>query len=252
MTLRRATTGRTAPDRQRDRPRAALTATALLPGLLLLGGCAAAEHGEPADPPSHVATSPKTADGALPGGLGDPATAPTGTPVFGPDGPGSPSYGGLGTLTSCHSGRRLAVLDAPPTEVPDGAPVGGTAPTGANGEEWLVWTEPDGGLVVQALLSSGAPVPRLLTAEPAGTAAVRDEATAGTPTAAAQRWQLTDRRPAPGRATADRSADCVLIRTQDGAACLLDHGAQAPLVVGDCTAREAWWSPQGLSAPTGS
>ncbi|MFD0350574.1 hypothetical protein ACFQ0M_40235 [Kitasatospora aburaviensis] len=189
----------------------------------------------------------------LPGGLGDPATAPTGGAGFEPDGPHAPAYGGLGTLTACDSGRRLAVLNAPLTDVPDGAQVGATAPTGANGEEWLAWTEPDGGLVLQSLLSSGAPVPRLVTAEPTGTVAVRDEAAAGTAEASAQRWQLTDRRPQPGAASADGSAtpDCLRIRTQDGTGCLLDQGAEAPLAVGDCSSRAAWWSPQGLSAPTG-
>ncbi|MEU6973864.1 hypothetical protein AB0A71_40300 [Kitasatospora aureofaciens] len=221
MTLRRATTGRTEPDLLRDRPLAVLTATALLPGLLLLSGCATG-HGEPESPSIRASTDPIAEGGVLPGGLGDPGTAPTGAPVFGPDGPRTPSYGGLGILTSCGSGRRLAVLDSSPSEVPDGAPVGATTPTGANGEEWLVWTAPDGGLVLQSLLSGGAPVPRLVTVEPTGTVAVRDDAPAGTAGAPAQRWQLTDRQPYPGTAPTDDSAtaDCLRVRTQDGTRCL--------------------------------
>ncbi|MBP0455851.1 hypothetical protein J5Y04_40965 [Kitasatospora sp. RG8] len=268
MALRRATTERTermvAAGPPVNRPLAVLTTAALL----LLGGCAtgddATRAGSPATPgtagtdrpttvPGSSPGGPKAAeDRALPGGLGDPATAPTGSPVFESDGPRNPSYGGLGTLTACDSGRRLAVLDAPLSDVPDGARVGATAPTGANGEEWLVWTEPDGGLVLQSLLSSGSPVPRLVTAEPTGAVAVRDEASAGTTAASTQRWQLTDRRPQPGAASANGSAtpDCLRIRTQDGAGCLLDDGADAPLVVGDCSSRAAWWSPQGLLTPT--
>ncbi|MEU6235619.1 hypothetical protein [Kitasatospora sp. NPDC047058] len=241
-----------------NRPLAAVTAAALL----LLAGCGtgtptAAGPGTATDRPTAAGTSPggsKAAeDRALPGGLGDPATAPQGSPVFESDGPRNPSYGGLGTLTACDSGRRLAVLDAPLSDVPDGARVGATAPTGANGEEWLVWTEPDGGLVLQSLLSSGSPVPRLVTAEQSGEVAVRDEAAADTAAAPAQRWQLTDRRPQPGAASADGSAtpDCLRIRTQDGTGCLLDDGAGLPLAVGDCSSRAAWWSPQGLLTPSG-
>ncbi|AUY48221.1 hypothetical protein C2142_03760 [Streptomyces sp. CB01881] len=245
------------------RPLATLTAAALL----LLGGCGSADDGTPvgasaaqgpgsaADRAATPGVSPTGSgaaeDRALPGGLGDPASAPTGSPAFESDGPRNPTYGGLGTLTACDSGRRLAVLDAPLTDVPDGAPVGSTLPTGANGEELLVWTEPDGGLVLQSLLSSGAPVPRLVTAEPNGTVAVRDEAETG-PDAPVQRWQLTDRRPQPGAASADGSATpyCLRIRPRDGAGCLLDDGADAPLVVGDCASRAAWWSPQGLLTPS--
>ncbi|MFJ3794099.1 hypothetical protein [Kitasatospora sp. NPDC090091] len=261
MAQHRATTERTergvAAGPPTHRPLAALAAAAVL----LTCGCAggpgthtgAATAKQAAAASVFPDGSEAPEDAVPPGGLGDPATAPTGGTVFDPDGPRAPAYGGLGTLTACDSGRRLAVLDAPLTDVPDGARVGATGPTGANGEEWLAWTEPDGGLVLQSLLSSGAPVPRLLTAEPAGTAAVRDEAAAGTAEAAAQRWQLTDRRPQPGAASADGSAtpDCLRIRTQDGTGCLLDEGADVPLAVGDCSSRAAWWSPQGLSAPTG-
>ncbi|MCG6497984.1 hypothetical protein [Kitasatospora sp. A2-31] len=241
------------------RPLAALAAAAVL----LTCGCAggtgthtvsATAKRAAAAPDAFGGGSAAAEDAVLPGGIGDPATAPTSGAVLDPDGPRTPAYGGLGTLTACDSGRRLAVLDAPLTDVPDGARVGATAPTGANGEEWLAWTEPDGGLVLQSLLSSGAPVPRLVTAEPAGTVAVRDEAPdAGTAEASAQRWQLTDRRPQPGAASADGSAtpDCLRIKTQDGTGCLLDDGPDVPLAVGDCSSRAAWWSPQGLSAPTG-
>ncbi|WP_395293001.1 hypothetical protein ACF9IK_04915 [Kitasatospora hibisci] len=262
MALHRVTTERTArgvaAGPPMHRPLAALAAAAVL----LTCGCAGGP-GAPAvsgtakraaAPDAFAGGSPAPEDAVLPGGPGDPAAAPTGGAAFGPDGPRAPAYGGLGTLTACDSGRRLAVLDAPLTDVPDGARVGATEPTGANGEEWLAWTEPDGGLVLQSLLSSGAPVPRLVTAEPAGTVAVRDEAPgAGTAEASAQRWQLTDRRPQPGAASADGSAvpDCLRIRTQDGTGCLLDDGADVPLAVGDCSSRAAWWSPQGLSAPTG-
>ncbi|MFD0279896.1 hypothetical protein ACFVHB_39220 [Kitasatospora sp. NPDC127111] len=275
MALHRTATGRTervvTAGPPTNRPLTALTAAALL----LLGGCGTAADGTAAGPPAAPGStvpghgtatdrptgapdaspsgSRRPEDRALPGGLGDPATAPTGSPVFETDGPRNPSYGGLGTLTACDSGRRLAVLDAPLSDVPDGARVGSTAPTGANGEEWLVWTEPDGGLVLQSLLSSGSPVPRLVTADQGGEVAVRDEAAAGTDGVPAQRWQLTDRRPQPGAASADGSAtpDCLRIRTQDGTGCLLDHGAELPLVVGDCSSRAAWWSPQGLATPTG-
>ncbi|MGW4897487.1 hypothetical protein ACWEQL_35340 [Kitasatospora sp. NPDC004240] len=256
MTHRRTTTteraGRAVTDGPSpSRPLAVLAAA----GLLLIGGCGEGGPATSARPangtPTTAGAAPSARSGVLPGGLGDPATAPTGVPVFGPDGPRTPVYAGLGTLSSCDSGRRLAVLNAPPTDAPDGAPVGSTAPTGANGEEWLVWTEPDGGLVLQSLLSSGAPVPRLLTAERTGTAALRDEAPAGGADAAAQRWQLTDRRPQPLATPVDGSAtaDCLRIRTQDGTGCLLDHGAGAPLPVGDCSSRAAWWTPQGMTAP---
>ncbi|MGW3039678.1 RICIN domain-containing protein [Kitasatospora sp. NPDC001159] len=250
MTLRRATTERTGR---------AAAAAVLLPGLLLVAGCADG-HGATARPAAAPDGRTATDQGTptprdpLPGGLGDPATAPTGAPVFEPDGPRTPSYGGLGTLTSCDSGRRLAVLNAPPSDVPDGAVVGTTAPTGADAEEWLVWTEPDGGLALQSLLSGGAPVPRLATAEPTGTVDVRDDGPAGTADASAQRWQLTDRRQDPSAAAVDGSvtADCLLIRTQDGTRCLLDHGADAPVLAGDCSSPAARWRPQGLSAPTGT
>ncbi|MFJ8623135.1 RICIN domain-containing protein [Kitasatospora sp. NPDC093550] len=278
MTLRRTTTertGRTTPsDPRRDRPgtarAAAVLLPGLLPGLLLIAGCTggpgpaagpsaapgvhAADNRAAAAPPEASPAGPEAlSDDVLPGGLGDPATAPTGTPAFDPDGPRTPSYGGLGTLASCASGRRLAVLDAPPSDVPDGAPVGTVAPTGGNGEEWLVWTEPDGGLALQSLLSSGAPVPRLITVEPTGTVAVRDDTPAGATGADAQRWQFTDRRPAPDAAPADGSVtDCLLIRTQDGTRCLLDQGADAPLTAGACSSPLAWWRPQGLTGPTGT
>ncbi|MET9177307.1 hypothetical protein ABZX88_03655 [Kitasatospora aureofaciens] len=254
----------------RPLPRAAGIAAVLglLPGALLVTGCTV-DHGDPAVPapssartttrlPSSSPGASKPTDGRVPpGSLGDPADAPSDPPVFGTTGPHTASYSGLGTLSSCASGRRIAALNAPLSDVPDGTRVGATAATGANSEEWLVWAEPDGGLALQALLSSGAPVPQLITTDRAGAVYLRadvtagDDVTAGTVDVSAQRWQLTDRRPFPGSAATDSTTDgCLRIRTQDGGGCLLDNGSDVPLVVGDCSSRAAWWGAQGLSSHT--
>lgn len=54
---------------------------------------------------------------------------------FGTTWPHTASYSGLRTPFSCASGRRIAALNDPPSDVPDDTRVGATAAAGTNSEE---------------------------------------------------------------------------------------------------------------------
>ncbi|WP_344440417.1 hypothetical protein [Kitasatospora nipponensis] len=228
----------------------ATLALALVPCALLAAGlgqstlAAATTASPPHSAPPLLSEIPS--NDLPPGGLGDPAGAPAA--AIGPTWPTMSPFMGLRTLTSCDSGRRMTALNAPPSDVPDGTTVGTTAAGGADSEQWIVWPTPGGELVLQSLLSSGAPEPRLVTAEQAGPVDLQHDRTGTNEDVAAQRWQFTG--PTPLWADTDSRSfpGCFQIRAHDGG-CLLDRGAAQALAVGDCGDRTAGWTDRGPHNP---